>query len=152
MMIAFKLVAELWCWLVKHSVFPELVVTLIGVFLGAWLGFWLAGHGKRKALGKSTRQRLYLTVLEARHNANTIKAIFDTYGAAYEEGKIRFNVSRLDCTVAKAAFQDANVLSLLPLHKVSLLRTYMNHVAVLNRILEAHQGILGRQGQGYKTT
>ena len=141
---ALRLVNSCWCWLKKH--FSEFIVTMCGV----WAAFYLAGWGEQKALDKATQQRLHLVVLEARYNCDTAKKICRDYVEAVDPNIIRVRAERPNTTAATAAFQDANVLSFVPLHKISFLRGYLHDIETLNQILQIHQGVL--ESQGYKAS
>ncbi|HCO92842.1 MAG TPA: hypothetical protein DIU00_02640 [Phycisphaerales bacterium] len=130
-----------WCWLKKH--FSEFIVTMFGV----WAAFYLSGWGGQVALDKTTQQRLQLTYMENLYNGISAKEILDTYADANSLG---INVNRPNSTAALAAFQDSNVLQFLPIHKVSLLRSYMNSISTLNQSLQVYQGLL--ETQNYRRT
>ena len=49
---------------------------------------------------------------------------------------------------AEAAFGDANILSVLPNHKVSMLRTYISAVGTLNEALQMHRSALAGSSHG----
>ena len=136
-----KLVKFCWCWLKKH--FSEFIVTMFGV----WAAFWLAGWGGQAALDKTTQQRLQLAYMENLYNGTAAKEILDTYADANSLG---INVNRPNSTAALAAFQDSNVLQFLPIHKVSLLRSYVNSISTLNQSLQVCQGLL--ETQNYRRT
>jgi hypothetical protein len=136
----------LWRWLNKHEVISGLFVTILGV----WIAFWLTGLGEQSSLDRVTKQRLHLAVLEAQYNIRDANEILNDYAEAVDPNRLKVNVRRLNSTAATAAFCDAHILSLLPLHKVSLLNGYMNEINLLNQTLQMHQGVL--ESQGYKTT
>lgn len=130
-----------WCWLKKH--FSEFIVTMFGV----WAAFGLAGWGGQAVLDKTTQQRLQLAYMENLYNGTAAKEILDTYADANSLG---INVNRPNSTAALAAFQDSNVLQFLPIHKVSLLRSYVNSISTLNQSLQVYQGLL--ETQNYRRT
>ena len=130
-----------WCWLKKH--FSEFIVTMFGV----WAAFWLAGWGGQAALDKTTHQRLQLAYMENLYNGTAVKEILDTFEDA---NSLNINLNRPNSTAALAAFQDSNVVQFLPIHKVSLLRTYVNSISTLNQSLQVYQGIL--ETQNYRLT
>jgi hypothetical protein len=130
----------------KHEVISGFFVTMLGVLAA----FWLAGLDEQRAMDRTTKQRLHLVVLEAEYNGKFAREIFGDCAEAADPNVIRSSVRRLNTAAATAAFQDAHVLSLLPLHKVSLLNSYLSDVGLLNQALQMHQGVL--ESQGYKTT
>ena len=138
-------------WLYKHKyeVISGFLVAVVSGFLvtmlGVWAAFELAAHGQKKALDRATKQMLHLVVLEAQYNGTDANEILGTYADANSLG---INLNRPNSFVAAAAFQDSNILSILPLHKLSLLRSYVNSISTLNKSLQVHKAVL--ESQGYK--
>ena len=130
-----------WWWLKKH--FSEFIVTMFGV----WAAFWLAGWSGQAALNENTLQRLQLAYMENLYNGTAAKEILDTFA---DVNSLSINVNHPDSTAALAAFQDSNVLQFLPIHKVSLLRSYVNSISTLNQSLQVYQGLL--ETQNYRRT
>lgn len=132
---------------VLQNVSRSLISGFLATMLGVFVAFWLAGLGEQRALDTATKQRLHLAYLESGYNAVIAKDILDEYA---EKNDVKIAVKRLGSTAASAAFQDANVLSLLPNLKVSLLRSYVDAIGDLNQSLEIHRGIV--EHFGYKQT
>lgn len=143
-MVVNKIIYWVWRWLRKHM--SGIIVTMVGVFAA----FWFTGLGEQSALDRTTRQKLHLVVLEAKYNSRITKQFLHDYAEAADPNVIRINVKRPNTIAATAAFRDANILALVPLHKVSLLRGYMNEIDTLNRSLQIHQSVL--ESQGYKAS
>ncbi len=119
----------------KDTIIIQFFVALVAVLIA----FRLAGCHEQKALDKVTRQRLHLTYLESQYNATYAKNILDIYA---DENNFGISINRLDTTAATAAFRDSNISSIIPLHKISLLRSYVNSILTLNQSLQIHQGVI----------
>ncbi|HET6455082.1 MAG TPA: hypothetical protein VFI02_11815 [Armatimonadota bacterium] len=124
-----------WGWLTKQALISGFLVTMLGVYAA----FWLTGLGEQGGLDCTTKQRLHLAVLESQYNGTIAMRIVADLA---DTSSVIMNIDRLDSSAATAAFEDANALSFLPNHKVSLLRSYANAIATLNRSLETHQDVL----------
>jgi hypothetical protein len=147
-MKVFKSIAMLWQQVKKYEIIRDLLVTILGVLIA----FWLSGIGEHKMRNKATQQRLCLALLEAEYNAQKAKEILSNYSNINDSNdqEVKLSFNRLDSTAATAAFQDTNILLLLPLHKVSLLRGYFYDINVLNQALQVYQNAL--ESQGYHKT
>ncbi|MGB2863155.1 MAG: hypothetical protein WBC05_07495 [Sedimentisphaerales bacterium] len=130
-----------WCWFKKH--FPEFIVTMFGV----WAAFGLAGWSEQRALNKTTQQRLMLTQLESRYNSIIARRILDGYA---DPNRVTIHVNRPTSTATLITLQDTNVMKFLPLVKVSMLKSYVNCINVLNQSLQVYDGIV--ETQNYKNT
>ena len=135
--------SEYRSWLKEHKY--EVISGFFVAVAVVYIAFWLTGRGERNALYRATQQRLHLVVLEAQYNGTDAKEILDNYADANSFG---INLNRPKCFAAVAALQDTNILLILPLHKVSLLRSYVNSISTLNQSLQVHQEIL--ESQNYK--
>jgi len=136
-MTILRLLTSLWRWPNKK----ELICGFFFTMLGVWAAFWLAGLGERSALDRNTEQRLHLAILESQYNGTLAMEILDEYT---KQAVVNIAVKRFNVSAAQAAFDDSNVLSFLPHHKVSLIRSYIEAIATLNQAVEMHQGILER--------
>jgi len=151
-MSTFKFVYRLWQqlnrWSKKHEIIPGFLVTMLGVLAA----FWLAGIGEQWGRDRTTAQRLHLAILEAKYNNGTVQEILSIYADVSDsnDSNLKIDVRRLDSTAAIAAFQDTNILSFLPFHKVSLLRGYLNDINTLNQTLQTYQSVL--ESRGYQKT
>ncbi len=143
-----------WPWLQEHKyeVMSGFLVTMLAGFLVTMLGvfaaFKLEGRGKQEALNKATQQRLHLVLLEAQYNSRDVNEILDNYADA---NSCSINLNRPSSTIATITLQDTNILLILPLHKISLLRSYVNSISILNQSLQVHLMVLESQGlkQGF---
>ena len=134
-----------WPWLKKHKY--DLVSGFLVTVAAVFIAFWLTGLGEQKTLDRIILQKLELAYVENLYNGTAAKEILDTYADANSLG---INVNRPNSTAALVAFQDSNVLQLLPIHKVSLLRSYVDSISTLNQSLLVHQGVL--ETQNYRRT
>jgi hypothetical protein len=121
-----------WQWANKHDIISGFFVTMLGV----WAAFWLTGLGEQRSLDSRTKQRLHIVVLESQYNGTTAKKIMDACADSV------IILERPDAAATLAALDDANILTFLPHHKVSLLRSYANAITVLNEALRAYQTAL----------
>jgi len=130
----------------NSSFWASVLASAIGSILGVMLYFWFAGIVEQNALDRATKQRLYLAYVEAEYNIKYAKYIYNDYAKGNDANSLNINVRRLSSAATEAAFGDANILSFIPLHRVSLLKGYMNDIATLHQALQLHQGVLESQG------
>jgi len=121
----------------------QFVITVFGVYLA----FLFAGWGDQRALDRSSRQWLLLAVLESHYVREYAIHLIEAYG---QDATLRLGVKQADAVAATTAFADSNVASLLPLHKVSLVRSYVDAVGTLNASLAVHLSTL--EAGGYELT
>ena len=140
-----KFFAEYRLWLSKHK-FEVLSGFLVAV-AAVYIAFYLAAWSEQKIIDKTTQNRLKLAYMENLYNGIAAKEILDTYADANSLG---INVNRPNSIAALAVFQDSNVLQFLPIHKVSLLISYVDSVNTLNQSLLVHLRIL--ETQKYRMT
>jgi hypothetical protein len=141
-------IAGYWSWLKEHKY--NVITGFFVAVAAVWIAFGLAGIGEQWAQDRATKQRLHLARLESVYNGIDAKSICRDYVESADPNTIRINVKRLNPVAATVAFQDANILSFLPGHKVTLLRGYLDDIDTLNQALQIHQGLL--ESQGYKTS
>lgn len=134
----------------SSSFWPSVLASAIGSILGVTLYFWIAGIVEQNALDRATEQRLYLAYVEAKYNIKFAKYIYNDCAEGNDANSLRINVRRLSSAAAEAAFGDGNILSFLPLHRVSLLKGYMSDIATLHQVLQVHQSVL--ESQGFEAT
>ena len=140
----FKFIKMPWQWVLKNKIIPNLLVTIIGVYIA----FLWAGAGERKSLDKTTEQQLHLTVLEAQYNGSIAKKIIDIYSKINTD-TMRIGIKRPKTIAATTAFENSNILTSLSFN-VTLLYSYIDAIATLNHSLEIHKGIL--ESTQYKNT
>lgn len=128
---------EYWSWIKEHKY--EVISGFIVAVSAVYIAFWLAWWGEQRGLRRTTKQKLHLVYLEAQYNITDAKGILDGYG---DPNSFGINLNRPNSMAASVALEDANILAFLPLHKVSLLRSYANAISTLNQSLQVHQGVL----------
>ena len=136
---------EYWSWLKEHKY--EVISGFIVAVAAVYIAFWLAGWGEQKALNRATKQRLCLAYLEAQYNLTDAKEILDGYA---DPNSFGINLNRPISLAVVVALEDTNILAFLPLHKVSLLMSYVNSISTLNQSLQVRQGVL--ESQNYRRT
>ena len=142
-MTVLKWLRVVWQWLNSHHIISGFFVTMLGV----WAAFWLAGVGEQNALNSATEQRLHMAVVECQYNRPIAQEIIGQYA---NSTTVRIQTDRPHTSMAAAALEDANIFTVLPRHKVSMFRRYVNDVANLNEGLDAYRSTL--EITGYRRT
>ena len=129
-------------WAKKYEFISGIIVALLLI----WVSSWVTGRAEQGALDKTTTQRLQLALVEGDYNEGYAKAIFDRTDTDAdpnaESKRLPILIYRPSSHATLAAFQNANILRLIPLHRVSLLKSYVDSVRTLNQALQVHQGVL----------
>ena len=144
-----KFLAEYWLWLKEHryEVLSGFLVAVVAVFIASQLTQWL----EQRALDENTKRKLQLVYLEFGHNQDEVKMILERYEDSDAiANSFIMSTRRPNSTAVLAAFQDTNVLNVLPFHMVSMLRSYMRIISRLDQSLQVYIGVLG--STNYRST
>lgn len=122
-------------WVAKNAFAIELVATMLGVLAA----LYLANLQQQQHLNSITAQRLHLVVLESQYNSSTVKEIFEVFS---KDTPNTIMLKQTDTSMAIAAINDQNIVSFLPLHKVTLLVSYIYSQETLNHSLKLYNDYL----------
>lgn len=138
-----EIISNLWLWMLNEHVLSGFLVTMLGVLAA----FFLAGLYKQHCLNKATKQRLQLAILESHVNSYTANV---TLNRKMIPGQISVPIKRFRSVAALAAYQDTNIMSVLPLSTIVLLGHYVSDINTLNRVMDLYIGTL--ESVNYKET
>ncbi len=107
--------------------------------LGVFAAFWLNDSWHQNYQDQITKRRLHLVVLESQYNGSIAHEVLKMYSS---QNSMCFSIKRVDSTAARIAFEDDNLFRLLPLYKVSLIRSYIESMDILNQSLDVYSDYL----------
>ncbi len=125
----------LWRFISNRDFLISFVATMLGVLVAFWLNdFWHQNYQD-----KITKHRLHLVVLESQYNGSIAHEVLKVYSNI---NSMCFSIKRVDSTAARIAFEDGNLFKLLPFHKVSLIKSYIESMDTLNQSLDTYSDYL----------
>ncbi|MBC8263155.1 MAG: hypothetical protein H8E47_03415 [Anaerolineales bacterium] len=114
-------------------------IEVLATMLGVLAALYLANLQQQQHLDSITAQRLHMVVLESQYNGSTVKEIFEVFSKGTPN---TIMLKQTDTSMAIAAINDQNIVSFLPLHKLSLLVSYIDSQETLNHTLKLYNDYL----------
>lgn len=115
---------------IKYELLLNAIAMIIGIFIGLLAGFQLENYRQIKSANTSTKMKLHSMYLETQYNIVESKKALDAY---YNPDSINVHITRLDEQSVRATIKDGNIYNILPHYKVSLIKTYLDALLLVNK-------------------
>ena len=127
-----RLVRRLWDWIRM----PDFRTAFIATMLGVLAAFALNSCWHQHCLNEDTKERLHLVYLESQYNVTVCQNSLRSLSKPTVDTVF---IKRPQTSAISLALQDDNLQSVLPPHKISLLMSYLEAIAVLQLSLDTHK-------------
>ena len=116
---------------IKFELLVNFIAMTIAGIIGIMIGFRCEGYRQQRTRDRITNSKLAIMYLESEYNLSISRQMYKNYSNIK---LTTFTPKILDDTAARVAFQDENMVNVLPNYQISLIRGYISGIITINYI------------------